>query len=247
MAARNDTVHSQVAAPLDEAAPLDQAASLQAYASRLDALSEDSDRLRSSLKSSITSALAPLEQRRARRLERSAAPLRLHLGCADNYLGGWLNIDLARPGRRLDLRWDLRRPVPFSEGSVEAIFAEHLLEHLTVGQGLGIVQECRRLLRPGGVLRIGVPDLERYIGSYRGTDSLLAEVRPGRPTVALAFCEVFYRYGHRSMYDFDTLQAMCVEAGFGEVHRCQFGKGRIQPCPDSQARRPETLYVEAVV
>lgn len=227
-------------------ASLEQAGSIGAYASRLAALEERDHGWRNSLKSWITWALVPLERRRAQRLSSSSDPLRLHLGCADNYLPGWINVDLARPGRQLDLRWDLRRPVPFPAGSIEVIFAEHLLEHLTVCQGLGVVRECRRLLSAGGVLRIGVPDLSRYVKSYGGNDPLLTEVRPGRPTPALAFSEVFYRYGHRSMYDFETLQALCLEAGFAEVHRSAFGLSRVLPCPDTPARRPETLYVEAL-
>lgn len=227
-------------------ASLDSAESLSAYASGLNASAKQEYGWRASLKPWITWAMVPIEQRRAQRLVDSANPLRLHLGCADNYLPGWLNLDLARPGRKLDLRWDLRRPVPFPAESVEAIFAEHLLEHLTVSQGIGVVQECLRLLRSGGVLRIGVPDLSRYVRSYQGDDSLLAEVRPGRPTAALAFAEVFFRYGHRSMYDFDTLRMLCLETGFQEVHRSEFGKGRIKPCPDTPARKPETLYIEAL-
>lgn len=242
---QNDTVPIPGSAPLEEAR-LAEAGTVGAYASILDALNVSDHGWRGMLKSWITWAVAPVEHRRARRLASSCRPLRLHFGCADNYLQGWVNLDLARPGRRLDLRWDLRRPLPFPTGSVEAIFAEHLLEHLTVGQGLGVVRECRRLLGQGGVLRIGVPDLSRYVRSYQGGDSLLTEVRPGRPTLALALSEVFYRYGHRSMYDFDTLRALCLEAGFAEVHHSAFGRGRIQPCPDTPARRPETLYVEAL-
>ena len=227
-------------------ASLYHAESISAYAAGLDASAKHENGWQTPLKSWTTSAVRPIERRRAHRLVESAHPLRLHLGCADNYLRGWLNIDLARPGRKLDLRWDLRRQMPFSDGSVQVIFAEHLLEHLTIAQALKFAQECRRLLGHSGILRIGVPDLNRYVRSYEGEDPLLNEVRPGRPTAALAFCEVFYRYGHRSMYDFDTLRMLCLEAGFEEVHRSDFGKGRIQPCPDTPARQPETLYIEAV-
>jgi hypothetical protein len=243
---RIEVVDRQDTPPTNGAPSLEGAESLAAYARELDALNDQEHGWGTFLKPWMTLAVVTMEQRRARRLVHSAGPLRLHLGCADNYLPGWLNIDLARPGRKLDLRWDLRRPVPLPAGSVQAIFAEHLLEHLTLGQALGVVEECRRLLDRGGVLHIGVPDLDRYVRSCQGDDPLLAEVRPGRPTPAVAFCEVFYRYGHRSMYDFDTLQVLCLETGFDEVHRSAFGEGRILPCPDTPARQPETLYVEAV-
>lgn len=193
----------------------------------------------------LTTAALPWERRVARRLVAEGRHRRLHLGCADNYVPGWCNIDLARPGRKLDLRWDLRRPLPFAADSVEAIFSEHLLEHIPFPAALNLLRQCHRLLRVGGVCRLGVPDLERYILSYTGKDSIIDDVRPGRPTRALAVAELFFLHGHRSMYDFETLSLMLTEAGFRTVGRSGFGRGRIVPCPDRSNRRQETLYMEA--
>ena len=134
------------------------------------------------LKSWLTTMVVPLERRKARAILRSRNQARLHLGCASNYLDGWTNIDLFRPGRRLDLRWDLRRGIPAPDDCAESILAEHLLEHIDLGGGIGLLKECYRVLRSGGVLRIGVPDLERYVRSYLCDDPLIDRVRPGRPT-----------------------------------------------------------------
>jgi hypothetical protein len=65
-------------------------------------------------------------------------------------------------------------------------------------------------------------------------------------TRAVAFREVFFTHGHRWMYDFETLEKACVEAGFAHVDRSHFGAGRIYPSPDSAKRRDETLYVYAI-
>lgn len=198
------------------------------------------------LKSWLTTMVVPLERRKARAILRSRNQARLHLGCASNYLDGWTNIDLFRPGRRLDLRWDLRRGIPAPDDCAESILAEHLLEHIDLGGGIGLLKECYRVLRSGGVLRIGVPDLERYVRSYLCDDPLIDRVRPGRPTRGIAFCEPFFWHGHRSMYDFETLELLLREAGFLTVERSESGKGRILPSPDSPNREQETLYVEAV-
>jgi predicted SAM-dependent methyltransferase len=197
------------------------------------------------VKYSLTTAAVPLQRRRALVLAKRR-PLQLHLGSSTNRLAGWVNIDLLRPGRRLDLYWDLRRGLPFPSARVDAIFAEHLFEHLTHDDGSALVRECLRVLRPGGVLRIGVPDLDRYIASYLGQDDLIDRVRPGRPTRAIALGETFFLYGHRCMYDFETLERTCIDAGFAAVERSAFGEGRIAPSPDSLSRRDETLYVDAV-
>lgn len=193
-----------------------------------------------------TTALLPLELRKARRLLHIEQPLKLHLGCGRNYLAGWINIDLAHPRRSQDLSWDLRRGLPFPDGAAAAIFAEHLFEHLDIACGLRLLRECRRILAPGGVLRIGVPDLERYVRSYLGADPLIENYRPGRPTRGIAFGEIFFFYGHRSMYDFETLELILREVGFTAVERSAFREGRITPSPDSKDRQPETLYVEAI-
>ena len=191
----------------------------------------------------LTLGVMPVQRRRAHRLQ-SMTPLRLHLGSANNRLPGWVNVDLLRPGRALDLYWDLRRPLPFPDASVDTIFAEHLLEHLPFPAGVGLLRECRRVLRPGGIARVGVPDLDRYIASYLGRDDIIERVRPGRPTRALALGEPFFLYGHRCMYDFETMQLALLDAGFTHVERISFGQGRLQPSPDSMGRRDETMYVE---
>lgn len=196
-------------------------------------------------KRALTASLLPIERRKARAIA-DRQPLRLHLGCADTYLEGWCNVDFARPGRRLDLRWDLRRHLPFPDGAAEAIFSEHLFEHIPYLGVMALLRECYRLLQPDGVCRIGVPDFERYARSYLGEDPLIDEVRPNRPTRALAVAEVFFLHGHRSSYDVTTLSTMAKTVGFELVEASRFGHGRIVPCPDAPARKAETLYVDAV-
>jgi hypothetical protein len=71
-------------------------------------------------------------------------------------------------------------------------------------------------------------------------------VRPLAPTRLLAVQELFYWPGHATMYDFETLRLLIAAAGFEAVERGGFGDSRIDPCPDSEHRREETLYVEAI-
>lgn len=184
-----------------------------------------------------TMALLPRERRRGRRIA-SRRPLRLHYGSAAVLKPDWVNIDLA---------WDLRRPLPFADGSVAAIFHEHLLEHLSRADGLALTQECHRLQGPGGTLRIGVPDGKAYVRSYvEGTEGFLARIAPGRPTAMLAMAEVFLNPQHRTMYDLETLAVFLEASGFDASERCAAGRSRNVPCPDTEGRREETLSVEVV-
>jgi SAM-dependent methyltransferase len=179
-----------------------------------------------------------------RRLRQDAGDLRLHLACGEHNIAGWVNVDLA--GARADVTWDLRRPLPVEPGTVAAIFHEHFLEHLPLEDAIGSLRQCHRLLQPGGVLRIGVPDFRMHMQSYVESDGFLESIRPGRPAPLLALNELVYSYGHRSLWDIETFQLVLEEIGFTHVGARESGESRIEPAPDSPERRLGTLYVEAV-
>jgi SAM-dependent methyltransferase len=202
-------------------------------------------RLRPAGRRVATGLLVARERRRARAFRRRPQLL-LHLGCGSEIKGGWVNVDLFGP-RFIDLAWNLTRGLPFDDASVDGIFHEHVLEHFTLSDGFALTQECHRVLREGGVLRIGVPNAADYVLSYlEGGRGFIESVRPGRPTPLLAMQEVFYEYGHRTMYDFETLEFLCNAAGFMSVVCRRFGETRLPQNPDSASRRLETLYVETV-
>jgi len=123
----------------------------------------------------------------------------LHLGCGSVHLKGWVNIDLSGTGGPLDIVWDLRRPLPFPDGSVDAVFHEHLLENLPIAVALPFLQECRRVLMPGGILRVGVPDAGRCIKRVVDATGFTADASAGLPTPLLELADLAYRNGHRSL------------------------------------------------
>jgi SAM-dependent methyltransferase len=190
-----------------------------------------------------TKIVSTRERRRARNFA-SRSPLLLQLGSQKIRKEGWVNVDLL--GYPVDLAWDLTHPLPLPDAQVDAIFHEHLLEHFTLEQGLAVMREAHRLLKRGGVMRVGVPDAEAYIRAYVDSDGFLARMRPLAPTRLLGLQELFYWPGHLTMYDFQTLELVLAAAGFAKIERRQFGDSRIEPCPDSEHREAETLYVEAV-
>jgi SAM-dependent methyltransferase len=201
--------------------------------------------LRPALKARLTRLRMPRTRMRARSMLASGAPIRLHFGCGEIHLSGWANVDMVGAGAA-DFIWDLRQPLPFPDGSVDAIFHEHLLEHLSYWDGVGLFRECRRLLRPGAVLRLGVPDFGRYARDYVRRAGFIDEVRGGRPTPLLALAEIAYCYQHVSMWDAETLVSLFVATGFGPVEVRESGDSRLHPAPDTGYRKPETLYVEGV-
>lgn len=191
-----------------------------------------------------TNLMTPLERRRAVKLQ-SRSPLLIHPGSQNAHKAGWVNIDLA--GYPVELRWNLVRSLPFAAGKTDAVFHEHLLEHFSLTEGLVLAQDWHRVLKPGGVLRIGVPDAGAYMSSYSEPGGeTLRTLRPEAATRLLAVSALFYWPHHLTMYDFETLQLLLTAAGFEQIERREFGDTRLALSPDSPHRRDETLYVEAV-
>ena len=199
--------------------------------------------LRQSAKVNGTKLLVPWSKLRIKRLVDGGKPLRLHLGSGGHPLEGWVNIDIL--GMEPDLYWDLRSGIPFPDGSAEAVFLEHVIEHFTLADDLDLLEDCRRVLAPGGIIRIGVPDFGRYLESYAGDGAFVEELRPGRPTRLLAVAEVALGHGHRSVWDGETLERVLTESGFTDARRRNWGDSGLEPAPDSEKRRPESVYAEA--
>ena len=195
------------------------------------------------VKLNATVLAAPSARRRARRMLESGGPIRLNLGSGPLPIEGWTSVDIF--GMGADVTWDLRRGVPFRDESVDAVFLEHVLEHFRIEDVLDVLVECRRVLVPGGIVRIGVPDFGRYMESYAGAPDFIESVRPGRPTRLLAVAEVALRHGHRSVWDGATLEAVLTEAGFVDARRRSFRDSDLDPPPDTPEREPETVYAEA--
>jgi predicted SAM-dependent methyltransferase len=101
--------------------------------------------------------------RTARRLH-PPRPL-LNLGCGARRHPGWTNVDL-RPAAADVLAVDLRQPLPFPDRSFDAVYASHVVEHLVPSEALDLLREARRVLRPQGIVRLVVPDLERSVRGY---------------------------------------------------------------------------------
>jgi hypothetical protein len=177
----------------------------------------------------------------------------LHLGCGDRSTAGWLNVD-ANGNAGVDLHWDLRHPLPFDDRSCRLIYSEHLLEHLMKEEGDQLLNECFRLLEPGGTLRIGVPDAELYLRSYaEGRTGFFDELAHlggavDRLSTPIDVINQMFRMGgaHRFAWDFKALAQSLRNAGFSSIQRWNPGEASSSElCLDDPEHAFETLYVEA--
>lgn len=90
---------------------------------------------------------------------------RLNVGCGRHFHPAWRNIDLVSVDPAVE-QYDIRRGLPGPDQRYAAVYHSHVLEHLEPDQGRRLLSECLRVLKPGGVLRIVVPDLERIAELY---------------------------------------------------------------------------------
>ncbi len=89
----------------------------------------------------------------------------LNLGCGSRYHPDWINIDIAPQGPGVICN-DLSRGIPFPDTSCEVVYHAAVLEHLRRSDAALFMGECYRVLRPGGIVRVGVPDLEKICRLY---------------------------------------------------------------------------------
>lgn len=176
----------------------------------------------------VHALLHPLDGVRIRRVvRRSAGAVRVSLGCGQAIQQGWIGLDL--DGANGAFRTDLRRDLPFSSSSVDAILAEHVLEHLFLDDVVRLLHECNRVLRPGGVIRVVSPDGLLISDLIRGCDSgrvlehldferSLHQFAPDGLLRLRTINRLVYQWGdHRSVLTGDGLTRLLTEAGFEDV------------------------------
>jgi len=98
----------------------------------------------------------------------------LNLGCGSRYHPQWINIDIAVHAREV-IQHDLSCGIPLPDSSCEVVYHSAVLEHLRPSDAAALMAECWRVLRPGGIVRAGVPDLERicevYLSKLKGAQN----------------------------------------------------------------------------
>lgn len=134
-------------------------------------------------------------------LRRSARirPLRLVIGAGGRRSAGWINTD----HDTLDLLDEAQWQAYFQPGTVDALLAEHVWEHLHPDQALAAARRCFAYLRPGGYLRLAVPD------GFNPDAAYIERVRPGGSGPGAR--------DHKVLYNHLSLAELLGQAGF-EVH-----------------------------
>lgn len=201
-------------------------------------------------------ALLPWRRARLRRL-RTLRGVSLNVGSGGRGRPDWINLDASPHHADLYCTHDLRRPLPLADDSAVRILAEHVIEHIDFHDDVPrVFAEFHRVLAPGGVARIIVPDAARFMRAYVEDDAALwtglgfpAGRLPDDMNDPIELVNhVFHQGGeHCFGWDFAALERALRRAGFTRVERQSFGRSLDpQLAIDQPNHAPYSLYVDAV-
>lgn len=151
--------------------------------------------------------------------------VKLHLGCGSRYIPGFIHIDLANHPS-IDYNHNISTLPMFDDRNVDLIYACHVLEYFDRVEVMDVLAEWRRVLKPGGILRVAVPNFEALLAVYYHA---IRGDRKGRKRRALDMIhgplygrwephgtgEVIY---HRTVYNYASLHSILHRAGFEDIH-----------------------------
>jgi len=196
------------------------------------------------------------------KLDRNAENL-INLGSGPARYPGLINVDFFYT-KGIDYGADLRYPLKIEDNTVDGIVSEHTFEHLTYASVDRLLGESYRIMKPGSVIRIIVPDISIFIAKYSTgdeawfknwerlmlTDSADAErAKRSMPTKMHAISFVTQEYGHVACWDFDSMKYYMEKNGFTDIQKVEYKKGRNAKLLidiGTEDRTNVSLYIEAV-
>ena len=159
---------------------------------------------------------------------------KLQIGAGFNVLEGWLCTDLS-PRYESGVFLDATKRFPFADRTFDYVYSEHMIEHICWKDGLFMLRECRRVLKPGGKIRVATPDLKVLLDLYAGTpgpvgeqyihwitDKFLEGVPVYKPQFVIN--NAFDNWGHRFLYDAEVMTMALREAGFDAIRQVRTGE-----------------------
>ncbi len=138
---------------------------------------------------------------------------KLHLGCGERYLEGYLHIDI-NEFEHIDYKTKVDNLDMFDENSIEEIYASHLLEYFDIYESIEVLNEWKRVLIKGGKLRLAVPNFTNLIEVYKKTGSIADIIGPIIGRWELSNNDLIY---HKQIFDEKSLEGLLIKSGFKNI------------------------------
>lgn len=173
------------------------------------------------------------------------APTKINLGSGHWKFEGWVNVDLDAESLP-DVLADLSADLPFGDSSADFMHTEDFIDQLELDGAEAFLKECHRILKPGGVIRILTPDVEKLCRMYINEPEALKTLWLDHVGVPLKFgtgaeiVNVGMRFaGHTFLYDAETFTALAESCGF-QVKRAAYNESDHPELRGLDLRSPET-------
>ncbi|MEH2352520.1 glycosyltransferase [Nostoc sp.] len=177
-------------------------------------------------------------------------PYKLNIGCGHIKFDNWINIDIDKDKKAVDLVCNAAQKLPFDDDSCALIYNEHFLEHLTVEETIFFLRECYRVLQPGGILRIAMPSLEYVVQKYNSEEWQNQEwlnwpefkfIKTRAEMLNISF----RWWGHQWLYDREELNRRLFETGYTNIKDVAWGLSDIPELRNRETRADSLLICEA--
>lgn len=178
-------------------------------------------------------------------------PYRVHLGPGPNWVkpdDHWINVDIDPRWGDIVVDFQDFKSFPIEDGSVDCIYGSHVFEHMSIWVTDKLLSECHRILQPGGVLRMVLPDVEKSIHEYVSRDASFPLFKRRRERAANVYgldytlfdClreDFLSRSGqssllgrgalaHQNAWDYESIERDLNRAGFAVVERSMLSGSR---------------------
>jgi SAM-dependent methyltransferase len=174
---------------------------------------------------------------------------RLNWGCGAQGEPGWINSDL-KEGPGIDISVDIRDGLPVESDSLDYVVSIHALPMISYPDLVPVLTELRRVLRPGGVLRLGLPDLDKGIDAYRGgrASHFFVEDSDARSMSGKFILHMLWFGYSVTLFTPEFTEELLVRAGFEDVAHCAYRETRsaLDGITELDNREDESFFIEAV-
>jgi len=143
--------------------------------------------------------------------------IKLHIGCGERYIPGFIHVDI-RKFPHIDYIASVDKLDMFQDKSVDLVYSCCLLEHFKICQIEDVLKEWYRVLKPGGILRLSVPDFEKLVEVYLKYHDLNLVLRP------IVGGQKYPEDNHYMAFDFKILSEVLKKVGFKKVYRYDWRK-----------------------